>query len=84
MSYGDVAKAAGLPNHSRWVGRALQALPKNSNLPWHRVIKSSGHIAFPSDSESFRKQCQRLKKEGVMIENGRCSLTRYRWQMLHD
>lgn len=84
MSYGDVAKAAGLPSHARWVGKALAALPSRSDIPWHRVLKADGSIAFPEDSATYRTQLQRLKKEGVTMEHGRCAIKHYRWLNLND
>lgn len=83
-SYSDVAKAAGLPRHARWVGKALAALPARSAIPWHRVLKANGSIAFPENSAAYIKQCKRLKKEGVALVNGRCAMKLYRWPPLHD
>jgi len=79
MSYGDVAKAAGLPSHARWVGKALAALPEESSVPWHRVLKADGSLAFPIGSAAFRRQSRRLQQEGVKLNQGRCVMTRYRW-----
>ena len=38
ISYGDVAKRAGLPGYARFVGTTLGILPKDTRLPWHRVL----------------------------------------------
>ena len=40
-------------------------------LPWHRVLRSDGRIAFPVDSEGYAEQTQRLRAEGVVVESGR-------------
>jgi methylated-DNA-protein-cysteine methyltransferase-like protein len=40
-------------------------------LPWHRVLRSDGRIAFPPDSEGFAEQIQRLRAEGVVVVAGR-------------
>ena len=40
-------------------------------LPWHRVLRSDGRIAFPEGSEGFDEQVQRLRAEGVRVEAGR-------------
>ena len=37
-SYGEVARAAGLPGRARLAGRALRLVPEDMNLPWHRVM----------------------------------------------
>ena len=55
-SYGKVAEYAQLPNGARLVGRVLGKLPKDTALPWHRVLKANGQIAFPSNSSAFARQ----------------------------
>lgn len=68
--YGEVALRAGLPGRARLAARVLSqnADPK---LPWHRVLRSDGRIAFPEGSAGFREQSQRLRAEGVTVVNGR-------------
>ncbi|KXS50762.1 MAG: methylated-DNA-protein-cysteine methyltransferase related protein, partial [Marinobacter sp. T13-3] len=46
-SYGQIAAMAGLGRQARFVGRALGRLPAGHSIPWHRVIRSNGQIAFP-------------------------------------
>lgn len=69
-SYGEVAAAAGLPGRARLVAKILSD-SSALNLPWHRVLRASGHIAFPIDSEPFNEQKQRLQAEGVQVVQGR-------------
>ncbi|TCI03262.1 methylated-DNA--[protein]-cysteine S-methyltransferase [Corallincola luteus] len=78
-SYGDVAKRAGLPGYARYVGRVLRNLPPSSTLPWHRVIKADGRLAFMSGSDSERRQIACLTKEGVLVRRGRVDMKRYAW-----
>ena len=40
-------------------------------LPWHRVLRSDGRIAFPPEHANFAEQQQRLRAEGVLVRNGR-------------
>jgi methylated-DNA-protein-cysteine methyltransferase-like protein len=68
--YGEVARRAGLPGRARMVARLLSG-NDDATLPWHRVLKSDGRIAFPADSPHFAEQVQRLRAEGVVVENGR-------------
>jgi methylated-DNA-protein-cysteine methyltransferase related protein len=70
-TYGDVARAAGLPGRARQAGYALKHTPAGMHLPWHRVVGAGGRIVFPPDSKSFREQARRLRSEGVKVENGR-------------
>lgn len=70
-TYGAVARAAGLPGRARLAGFALKVAPKDSNLPWHRVLGAGGRIVFPTVSSSYREQAKRLRAEGVIVKNGR-------------
>lgn len=79
-SYGQIAKLAGLPNCARLVGRVLSQLPKDSKIPWYRVINSQGKISFPPESEAFLAQQGRLNAEGVEIsKTGRINLRQFQW-----
>lgn len=68
--YGEVARRAGLPGRARWVARLLSE-NTDSKLPWHRVLRADGRIAFPAGSQGFTEQCTRLRREGVTVEAGR-------------
>ena len=45
-SYGAVPRQAGFPRHARFVGRLMSQLPKDTRLPWHRVLRGDGRIAL--------------------------------------
>ncbi len=68
--YGEVARRAGLPGRARLVARLLSQ-NDDPGLPWHRVLRSDGRIAFPEGSKGYREQSQRLRAEGVKVEKGR-------------
>jgi methylated-DNA-protein-cysteine methyltransferase-like protein len=68
--YGEIARRAGLPGRARLVARLLSENP-DPKLPWHRVLRSDGRIAFPPDHAAFAEQSQRLRAEGVVVESGR-------------
>ena len=70
-TYGDVARAAGLPGRARQAGYALKHMPRGMHLPWHRVVGAGGKVVFPAGSRAYREQTQRLRSEGVPVENGR-------------
>ena len=70
-SYGDVARAAGLPGRARLAGTALRLMPEDMNLPWHRVMGAGGRIVFPKSSRHFREQARLLRSEGVPVKDGR-------------
>jgi len=77
-SYGELATRAGLPGRARLVGRILAAMP-DAKLPWHRVLRSDGRLAFAPGSRSFREQVRRLAGEGIVVVRGRVDLSRHGW-----
>ena len=79
ISYGAIARLAGLPGHARYVGYTLKQLPPDSSLPWHRVINSKGSISFKIGSEKYRAQKTRLKNEGVVFSGEKISISQYGW-----
>lgn len=68
--YGVIARRAGLPGRARMVARLLSE-HSGTGLPWHRILRSDGRIAFPPGSADFLEQAQRLRAEGVDVRNGR-------------
>lgn len=66
VSYGDVAAAAG-ERSARVVGTVLST--DGADLPWHRVLRSTGtpapHIAV--------EQIRRLTAEGVLVVDARAA-----------
>ena len=78
-TYGQVAELAGLPRMARAVGRTLSQLPKDTQLPWFRVINAKGMISFPVDSDAYKHQFDLLADEGIGLVNGKISLKHYRW-----
>jgi methylated-DNA-protein-cysteine methyltransferase-like protein len=83
VTYGQVARLAGLPGAARQVGYAMARLDAESPVPWHRVIRADGTIAPRSGrgSDGERRQLRRLEREGVVPgESGRIDLASYRWQ----
>lgn len=79
-SYSQIARLAGLQGLARFVGRTMSQLPEGSDVPWHRVLKQDGRIAFPPDSNRFLHQKRRLTEEGVLIKNGRVPMSQFRWE----
>ncbi len=73
--YGEVARRAGLPGRARLAARVL-AGNEDPALPWHRVLRADGRIAFPEGSDGWREQCRRLRAEGVAVERGRVKRVR--------
>ena len=72
-AYGEIARRAGLPKRARLVAKIL-ASNDDPGLPWHRIVRADGRIAFPPRSAGHREQSARLKAEGVAVKSGRVAL----------
>ena len=67
-TYGDIAGAAGLSS-ARIVGWILRS--DAADLPWHRVLASTGRPAPQLASQ----QLERLRADGVLAPGGRVPLS---------
>ena len=80
LTYGEVARLAGMRRMARRVSQAMRRAPKDRPLPWHRVVNAQGQISFPEDSNGHQRQKKRLQDEGVVFLNGKIDLDRYGYQ----
>src|SRR5258706_14442301 len=80
MSYGTVARRAGLAGHARQVGYAMHALPDGTVVPWHRVVNARGEISRRRTGSGALVQRMLLEREGVRFTGrGRIDLERFGW-----
>ncbi len=84
LTYGQVARLAGLPRRARMVGRVLRDTPSGRNLPWHRVVNAAGRSSFPADSARHALQLALLARDGAPLMGGRVLLSRCRWEPTLD
>jgi methylated-DNA-protein-cysteine methyltransferase-like protein len=78
-SYGQIADFAGLPGRARLVGKSLAHVPIAQNVNWHRVVRSSGQLAFAKGSEQALQQTGLLQNEGVAVFNNRIKMKEFAW-----
>lgn len=79
-TYGQVARLAGFPNHARYVGTTLKNLPKGTSLPWFRILKSNGALAFPVGSAAWKRQKHHLEEEGILLKGMKVPLDVYQYE----
>ena len=79
VTYGEVARLAGLGRAARWVGTLMSKLPDETSLPWHRVIAAGGRLSIPAGAVAGQEQRMRLRAEGVTIINDRVDIRRHGW-----
>lgn len=80
LTYGEVARLAGMSRWARRVSQAMRRAPRSMELPWHRVVNSQGKISLPEDSQGYQLQKERLENEGVQFLSGRIDLQRFGYQ----
>ncbi|MGI0047568.1 MAG: MGMT family protein [Nitrosotalea sp.] len=68
-TYGELAKAVGLKNGQRMIGRIMNKNPYPVIVPCHRVIMSSGKVGGYAWGEKIKSNM--LAKEGVQIKDGK-------------
>ncbi|WP_299583637.1 MGMT family protein [uncultured Microbulbifer sp.] len=78
VTYGDLAAMAGFPKGARLAGQQLRKLPKDTKLPWHRVINAQGRLSLPEPRASYQREL--LQSEGVSFLKGRIDMAKYRWR----
>jgi methylated-DNA-protein-cysteine methyltransferase related protein len=84
-TYGWLAAAVGHPRGARMVGWFMNATPKGSSVPAHRVINSKGELTGSWAFGQRGRMQQLLEGEGIVFDaGGRVSLKRYGWDPLRD
>ncbi|MEK6931481.1 MAG: MGMT family protein, partial [Thermoproteota archaeon] len=68
-TYGELAKAVGLKNGQRAVGKIMNKNPYPVIIPCHRVVKSDGKIGGYAYGEEIKSDM--LTREGIVIKNGK-------------
>ncbi len=68
-TYGQIAKAVGIPRAARAVGTAL-ALNRYRDVPCHRVVRADGTLGEYAFGGTKAK-ARRLDREGVKLVHGR-------------
>lgn len=68
-TYGELAKAVGLKNGQRAVGKIMNKNPYPVIIPCHRVVKSDGKIGGYAYGQEIKSDM--LTKEGIIIKNGK-------------
>ena len=68
-TYGELAKAVGLKNGQRIIGRIMNKNPYPVIIPCHRVILSSGKVGGYAWGKNVKLRM--LSNEGVKIKNSK-------------
>ena len=81
-SYGQIARLAGIPKHSRLVGYVLKHMDADSSLPWYRVINSQGKISLSKLNDQGQNiQDQLLLAEGILVIGDKVKMKEFQWNI---
>ena len=68
-TYGELAKAVGLKNGQRIIGKIMNKNPYPVIVPCHRVVMSTGKVGGYAYGENIKTKM--LNDEGIQIKNGK-------------
>lgn len=80
-TYGQIAKLSGIKS-PRVVGSILHKNTDPIDIPCHRVVNSTGRLAYAYAFGGENAQQKRLREEGIVVENHQVNLQRYLWDHL--
>lgn len=76
-TYGQVAEMAGEKKMARAVGNALHKNPEPDVIPCYRVVNARGELSGEFAFGGAGRQAELLRKDGIVVENGRVDLEKY-------
>lgn len=79
VTYGQIAAHLGNPGLARAVGNALHRNPDPDRNPCFRVVNASGKLSENFGFGGMEEQKRRLEADGIVVENCRVDLGKYRW-----
>ena len=80
-SYGQIASLVGYPRHARYVGSTLKNLPKNTKLPWFRVV--NGSLRISQIGGGAARQRKYLEAEDIIFIGDKIAKA-HRWEARND
>jgi methylated-DNA-protein-cysteine methyltransferase-like protein len=84
-TYGDIAKAAGIPRGARRVGWLVHDPPEELELPCHRIVNRDGRLSGGWAFGHPAVMRAMLEAEGItFIEEYRVDLVTHRWTIKLD
>lgn len=77
-TYGDIARALGLPRSAKVVGYALHKNPDMEQIPCYKVVNRHGELAKAFVFGGINVQQALLEKDGIVVVDGKVDLEKYR------
>ena len=80
ITYKDLAKAVNSKAY-RFVGSCMAKNSEPAKIPCYKVVCSDGRIGNYSAKGGIKKKIQLLKKDGIIVKNGKVDLKKYGWKL---
>lgn len=77
VTYGQIAQALGNRRLARWVGNVLHQNPDPDKHPCFKVVSATGRLSENFAFGGIEAQAQRLRAEGIEVQNGQTDLKKY-------
>ena len=78
VTYGQIAEYLGNKKLARLVGNVLHNNPDEIKYPCYKVVNSKGCLSISFAFGGIEKQKEKLEKEGIVVENYRVDLNKYK------
>ena len=78
VTYGQIAEFLGNKKFARVVGNILHNNPNEKEYPCYKVVDSKGNLSKNFAFGGIEKQKEKLEKEGIVVENYRVNLEKYK------
>ena len=78
VTYGQIAEYLGNKKLARVVGNILHNNPNEEKYPCYKVVNSKGGLSNNFAFGGIEKQKEKLEKEGIVVENYRVDLNKYK------
>lgn len=78
VTYGQIAVYLGNKKLARVVGNILHDNPNEVKYPCYKVVNSKGCLSNSFAFGGIEKQKEKLEKEGIVVENYKVDLNKYK------
>lgn len=78
VTYGQIAECLGNKKAARAVGNILHSNPDEDRYPCYKVVDRNGNLSAQFAFGGIEKQKEKLEKDGIIVENYRVNLKKYK------
>ena len=78
VTYGDIAAYLGNKHLARVVGNILHNNPDETKYPCYKVVDNKGNLSSHFAFGGIEKQKEKLESDGIVVNNYKVDLNKYR------